>query len=581
MSAEPGELPDDLKPPAASATVPHVTGGPASPNGVPVRHHSTSISRRDGSSVKAPDRALSRSKQPSFRNGGGAKDARDGKDVREISRKRGRVSGERLPSTKTQPVAAVQEQSRRLWSPVGRQQPFISPPFNRGAPFHPGRGRDRRMVPGRGPPPFGMRAPADMGMGGRSGPGRGGRRGGRWGGASGWNNGVPPRMPPSGAHDGMAGRGGRQGGRRPSWLPNVYHTPQQPRGHSFGGANAPLNFEERQRLAAARASPPGERLTSPLYDEAVHHRDSEEQRDDSSHRGEQSPAAPSFRSSAAASSRRSAPRSSSRSHRRSSQRDSSADRPSDRPSDRLSDRDRGTPPTKSREETLLEPTDHGNDSDTGKAAPAAIVASTPEQHPSLQCSPSPAAAAESADSDPLQAATLQAAIATEVGDEAWGATLGWDTSLTGEDAPDASDSWQTAAEGPDQQLEGWDAPVAIPEADPVPSSPAASAQAEPSNDGANSHVVADTIRQDVRQDVGQEPASQLLPPADPISKLWYYLDPQGNAQGPCSITQFHVWLHQLRSDAVMRKEYEQLKAVSVWREGMNVRVPLPTLVGPV
>ncbi|KAK9818170.1 hypothetical protein WJX72_008172 [[Myrmecia] bisecta] len=65
---------------------------------------------------------------------------------------------------------------------------------------------------------------------------------------------------------------------------------------------------------------------------------------------------------------------------------------------------------------------------------------------------------------------------------------------------------------------------------------------------------------------------------DPEEKCWYYIDPQGNTQGACSIVQFHTWIAMMRKDASLKVEYEKFKAVTVWREGMAVRVPLMTLL---
>ena len=60
--------------------------------------------------------------------------------------------------------------------------------------------------------------------------------------------------------------------------------------------------------------------------------------------------------------------------------------------------------------------------------------------------------------------------------------------------------------------------------------------------------------------------------------MWYYLDPQGQTQGPCSIKQFKEWLVSLGSDPRFRAEHEQFRQVEVWQRGMPNRVPLANLV---
>ena len=61
---------------------------------------------------------------------------------------------------------------------------------------------------------------------------------------------------------------------------------------------------------------------------------------------------------------------------------------------------------------------------------------------------------------------------------------------------------------------------------------------------------------------------------DPDDKSWFYIDPQGATQGPCSINQFKAWLTSLETDPRFNKEYEQFKSVEVWQTGMPNRIPL-------
>ncbi|KAL0054252.1 hypothetical protein WJX82_006133 [Trebouxia sp. C0006] len=48
------------------------------------------------------------------------------------------------------------------------------------------------------------------------------------------------------------------------------------------------------------------------------------------------------------------------------------------------------------------------------------------------------------------------------------------------------------------------------------------------------------------------------------AKVWYYLDPKGNTQGPCSLEQLIFWLDLLKHEKAYQKEYEDFKEVSVW-----------------
>ncbi|DBB04614.1 TPA: hypothetical protein ACH3X1_012684 [Trebouxia sp. C0004] len=62
------------------------------------------------------------------------------------------------------------------------------------------------------------------------------------------------------------------------------------------------------------------------------------------------------------------------------------------------------------------------------------------------------------------------------------------------------------------------------------------------------------------------------------AKVWYYLDPKGNAQGPCSLEQLIFWLDRLKHEKDYQKEYKDFKEVSVWIASMAVRIPLTALL---
>ena len=61
-------------------------------------------------------------------------------------------------------------------------------------------------------------------------------------------------------------------------------------------------------------------------------------------------------------------------------------------------------------------------------------------------------------------------------------------------------------------------------------------------------------------------------------KIWYYLDPQGSTQGPCSIKQFKEWLFFLGKDPGYEREHDQFRQVEIWQAGMPNRIPLLNLV---
>lgn len=62
------------------------------------------------------------------------------------------------------------------------------------------------------------------------------------------------------------------------------------------------------------------------------------------------------------------------------------------------------------------------------------------------------------------------------------------------------------------------------------------------------------------------------------AKCWYYIDPQGRTQGPCSLAQFGQWIEHLSRNTDLTVEYEQFKTVSVWKDGASCRVSLMALL---
>eukprot|EP00210_Caulerpa_lentillifera_P003115 g2977.t1 len=61
--------------------------------------------------------------------------------------------------------------------------------------------------------------------------------------------------------------------------------------------------------------------------------------------------------------------------------------------------------------------------------------------------------------------------------------------------------------------------------------------------------------------------------------VWFYVDPRGNTQGPCTIQQFRSWLKTLAEDPQYVDEHQQFRGVSVWREGMHERYSMTELLG--
>ncbi|BDA46147.1 hypothetical protein COCOBI_08-2390 [Coccomyxa sp. Obi] len=61
---------------------------------------------------------------------------------------------------------------------------------------------------------------------------------------------------------------------------------------------------------------------------------------------------------------------------------------------------------------------------------------------------------------------------------------------------------------------------------------------------------------------------------------WFYLDPKGETQGPCSIADFKKWLGAMRVNANLRREYEEFLNCWVWRKGDKAnRICLVRLLG--
>lgn len=67
---------------------------------------------------------------------------------------------------------------------------------------------------------------------------------------------------------------------------------------------------------------------------------------------------------------------------------------------------------------------------------------------------------------------------------------------------------------------------------------------------------------------------------DSQTPCFYYEDPQGDVQGPHSVSQFQSWMAFLSQSREEQHTlaYEQFRSVAVWRSGMDVRVPLTGLL---
>lgn len=61
-------------------------------------------------------------------------------------------------------------------------------------------------------------------------------------------------------------------------------------------------------------------------------------------------------------------------------------------------------------------------------------------------------------------------------------------------------------------------------------------------------------------------------------QVWFYKDPAGLQQGPCSISQFRTWLSHMSQREDLSAQYEQFKAVDVWTSDNPRRIPLVQLL---
>ena len=59
---------------------------------------------------------------------------------------------------------------------------------------------------------------------------------------------------------------------------------------------------------------------------------------------------------------------------------------------------------------------------------------------------------------------------------------------------------------------------------------------------------------------------------------WFYVDPQGNTQGPCTIAQFRSWLRTLADDPQFADEHKQFMSVDVWKEGAQKKLLMTELL---
>jgi len=60
--------------------------------------------------------------------------------------------------------------------------------------------------------------------------------------------------------------------------------------------------------------------------------------------------------------------------------------------------------------------------------------------------------------------------------------------------------------------------------------------------------------------------------------VWYYVDPQGNTQGPCTIQQFRSWLRTLAEDDKFADEHKQFMSVDVWKAGLDKKYIMTELL---
>lgn len=62
--------------------------------------------------------------------------------------------------------------------------------------------------------------------------------------------------------------------------------------------------------------------------------------------------------------------------------------------------------------------------------------------------------------------------------------------------------------------------------------------------------------------------------------VWYYIDPKGEQQGPCTVTNFKAWLQYLEKPGEdMEEECARFKTVEVWHTTMPNRLPLDKMLG--
>ena len=112
------------------------------------------------------------------------------------------------------------------------------------------------------------------------------------------------------------------------------------------------------------------------------------------------------------------------------------------------------------------------------------------------------------------------------------------------------------------QLQGWGAASPpLPEAGAGAEATATAATAS----GATASGAVERPEAAAGAATGTPPAAGAPGAADPDARQWFYLDPCGRTQGPCTIANFHVWLRRLRADAALRTEYHQFLGVAVWR----------------
>ncbi|PNG99192.1 hypothetical protein TSOC_015035, partial [Tetrabaena socialis] len=62
-------------------------------------------------------------------------------------------------------------------------------------------------------------------------------------------------------------------------------------------------------------------------------------------------------------------------------------------------------------------------------------------------------------------------------------------------------------------------------------------------------------------------AAAAIEPAGEAAEEWWYVDPSGRTQGPCSIRQFRSWIKYLAQDESYKEEYNEFRTCAVWRQG--------------